>query len=188
VAPVTGIDRLYCIRRISDLPTRLRALVRRIERPRTTAGHGWSVVGLLHHAADQHLHDYMCMKRMLTSDRPHLSAWNWRALAALPDAREAPVDASLALLQGLHLRWTMMLASLDEAGWQRTGVHDAYGEVTIERLLAESARQCDELLARFEALAAAERREAPPRRRAPEPLGMRLVAAFGLAAEARAGG
>lgn len=206
---MTEFDRLHCIRCISELPTRLRSVVRRIERARagrrgstvTDAGAGadgaWSVVELLHHAADRHLHDYMAMKRMLTADRPRLAAWNWRALAALPDAREAPADASLALLQGLHLRWTMMLASLDEEGWRREGLHDTLGEVTVERLAAECARECDELVARLEGIAAASEPAVarpgapadayPARRRTGDPLGLRLVSAFGLVAEARLG-
>jgi hypothetical protein len=51
---------------------------------------------------------------------------------ALPDARSAPVEVSLALLESLHARWISLLRALSPADWKRTLRHPELGVVTLE--------------------------------------------------------
>ena len=56
--------------------------------------------------------------------------------AELPDARKAPIDASLALLDSLHQRWATVLRDLGDADWKRTFRHPDLGSMTLEKTLA----------------------------------------------------
>ena len=52
--------------------------------------------------------------------------------AELPDARTAPVEVSLALLENLHARWVPLLRSLSGADWKRSFRHPELGLVSLE--------------------------------------------------------
>ena len=43
--------------------------------------------------------------------------------AELPDARGAPIEVSLALLEALHRRWVLLLRSLGTADWELRYLH-----------------------------------------------------------------
>jgi hypothetical protein len=59
------------------------------------------------------------------------------AWAKLRDVEEAPIEASLALLEALHLRWVVLLRGLAEDEWKKTFVHPEYGDSrTLEQTLA----------------------------------------------------
>jgi len=40
--------------------------------------------------------------------------------AELPEAKRAPIEVSLALLDSLHQRWMLMLRELTDGEWKRT--------------------------------------------------------------------
>jgi hypothetical protein len=54
----------------------------------------------------------------------------------LPEARHAPIEVSLALLDSLHQRWMLMLRNLTDAEWKRTFRHPERGVLTLEEALA----------------------------------------------------
>ena len=53
-----------------------------------------------------------------------------------------PVEASLAIVDGLHQRWTVLLKSLDEGQLQRTFMHPERGQMTLDLALAMYAWHC----------------------------------------------
>jgi hypothetical protein len=55
--------------------------------------------------------------------------------ADMIDVATIPLEASLALLKGLHPRWLALFESLDEEAWVRVGIHTEAGEITPEDLL-----------------------------------------------------
>ena len=57
--------------------------------------------------------------------------------AELPDARSAPVEISLGLLDALHVRWVLLLRQLKTDDWLRTYSHpELRREVTLDEVLA----------------------------------------------------
>ncbi|MGH9439395.1 MAG: DinB family protein, partial [Terriglobia bacterium] len=54
----------------------------------------------------------------------------------LADARTAPVDRSLALLESLHGRWVLLLKSLEAADFAKTINHPEHGPMTLDHGLA----------------------------------------------------
>ena len=90
---------------------------------------GWTVRQTVHHLADSHLNAYTRFKLALTEDTPIIKPYEEQLWAELADGKEAPLEWSLLLLEALHLRWTMLLKSLQSAQFARTFVHPASGEV-----------------------------------------------------------
>jgi uncharacterized damage-inducible protein DinB len=56
--------------------------------------------------------------------------------AELPEAKHAPVEVSLSLLDNLHQRWMLMLRKIEDAQWKRTFRHPERGPMTLEQNLA----------------------------------------------------
>jgi DinB family protein len=52
------------------------------------------------------------------------------------EARSAPVEVSLALLESLHRRWVLMLRSLKPEDWKRSFRHPELGVIGLEKNLA----------------------------------------------------
>jgi hypothetical protein len=63
----------------------------------------------------------MRCKLILTEDYPAVRPYNINLLAELPDAKDANVEDSLRMLEGIHARWARMLESTD--GWEKKGYH-----------------------------------------------------------------
>lgn len=88
---------------------------------------GWTARQLIHHLADSHLHAYARHKRVLTEDHPTLVPYDEVAWSDLADVTAAPIEASLEILSGLHLRWAILLATCSDAQWERTAFHSGSG-------------------------------------------------------------
>jgi hypothetical protein len=97
---------------------------------------GWTVRQLVHHVADSHMNACIRIRLALTEDWPTIKPYDEKAWAELSDARTAPVDLSLDLLDALHRRWTILLRSLSGEQWQRGYVHPENGRQSIEEAVA----------------------------------------------------
>jgi hypothetical protein len=69
-------------------------------------------------------------------EEPTIKPYQEDRWAELDDARTAPVEVSLALLDSLHARWVLLLRSLSATDWSRTFRHPELGLLTLERNLA----------------------------------------------------
>ena len=92
---------------------------------------GWTVRQVVHHVPDSHLNSYCRFKLALTEDEPVIRAYHEDRWAELEEARTAPVEVSLALLESLHRRWVLMLNSLAPSDFQRTFRHPDIGVVSL---------------------------------------------------------
>jgi hypothetical protein len=95
----------------------------------------WSVAQNVHHLADSHLNSYIRLKLILTEDNPTIRPYDQNVWAETPEANAPDLTASLNLLRGLHQRWADLFDALDEAQWQRTGIHPEIGVITPTSLL-----------------------------------------------------
>lgn len=96
---------------------------------------GWTVRQVVHHLPDSHVNGYLRMKWAITEDQPEIKLYDQERWAELADARSAPIEPSLALLESLHERWVRFLESLDDEGFLRTAEHPEEGVVTIQSLV-----------------------------------------------------
>jgi uncharacterized damage-inducible protein DinB len=97
---------------------------------------GWTVRQVVHHVPDSHLNSYCRFKLALTEDHPTIKAYDENLWANTADARTAPVDMSLDLLEALHRRWVLFLRSFDEQDFSRTFNHPELGTVSVEKNVA----------------------------------------------------
>jgi uncharacterized damage-inducible protein DinB len=96
---------------------------------------GWTVRQVIHHVADSHMHSYARFRFALTEPGPTIKPYDEAAWAELPDAKTAPVEVSLALLDALHHRWIVLLRSLDRATLDKVFVHPEQGPVSLLKAL-----------------------------------------------------
>ncbi|MBV8817167.1 MAG: bacillithiol transferase BstA [Acidobacteriaceae bacterium] len=97
---------------------------------------GWTVRQVVHHVADSHMNSYIRFRLALTEDEPLIKPYAEDRWAELLDAKTAPIEASLLMLQALHQRWVLLLSSLSEPEWHRTFRHPEIGLMTLGNSLA----------------------------------------------------
>ena len=64
------------------------------------------------------MNSYIRFKLALTENEPTIKPYMENVWAELPEAKQAPIEISLALLNSLHQRWMLMLRN--DADWQRS--------------------------------------------------------------------
>jgi hypothetical protein len=97
---------------------------------------GWTVRQTVHHVADSHMNSYIRLRLALTENEPTIKPYDQRAWAELPDARTAPVELSLQLIDSLHARWVRLLGTLSDADFARTFIHPVVGVMRLDTNLA----------------------------------------------------
>jgi len=120
---------------IAETPERMRAAITGLSEPQLDTPYrpgGWTVRQLAHHVPDSHINSYVRFRLALTEDEPVIKPYEEARWAELPDARTAPVEMSLALLENLHARWVPLLRSLSDVEWKRTFRHPELGLVSLE--------------------------------------------------------
>ena len=124
---------------IGDLPSRLRAAIAGMSDAQLDTPYrdgGWTVRQVVHHLPDSHLNAFARFKFALTEDKPTIKAYDEAKWAELPDGRTGPVASSLAFLEGLHARWTLLLRGMRGSDFARELVHPQNGAMTLDRMLA----------------------------------------------------
>jgi uncharacterized damage-inducible protein DinB len=137
-SPLTDDERFALIDAIAAHPARMRAAVsglsdEQLETPYRDGG--WTVAQVVHHVADSHLNSYARFKLAATEDSPTINAYDQAEWAEMPDAKTAPVESSLLILDGLHARWAMFLRGLSAEQCARTLDHPEIGVITIDFLI-----------------------------------------------------
>lgn len=135
---VTSEQRQKFIEEIASTPARVRAAVEgltpeQMETPYRPGG--WTVRQVTHHIADSHLNSYIRFRLALTEDEPTIKPYQEDLWADLFDAKSAPAEVSLALLESLHERWVLLLRSLKAEDFARTFRHPELGVVLLDRNL-----------------------------------------------------
>ena len=117
-------SREEAISAIRALPAQLRDLVAGLSRQQLTTAYNapeWTIAQNIHHLADTHI---VCLRRfklILTSPSFQFTGYDVNAIAEYPDAKEADIEHSLKLLEGLQERWAILLENLSEADWAMQG-------------------------------------------------------------------
>ena len=135
---VTAEQRKQAIDFLESLPQQLRQEVESrgeaaLERPYRPGG--WTLRRLIHHVADSHHQASARMRMALTQDWPTIQPYDQEAWANLEDASTAPVAPSLAIIDGVHARWAVLLRAVKEADWARGFKHPENGPERLDQVL-----------------------------------------------------
>lgn len=135
---ITDEQRRQLIQQIAETPAKLRAAVKGLNDQQLNTSYrdgGWTVRQVVHHLPDSHLNAYMRFKLTMTEDHPTVKTYEESLWAELHDARNAPIEDSLSLLESLHARWVMFLKSLSAADYARRFNHPEHGTMNLDFLL-----------------------------------------------------
>ena len=137
--PLTQEQKQQYLNDIEQTPVRLRAALHKLSDQQLDTPYrdgGWTLRQVAHHVVDSHMNSYIRFKLALTEDEPTIKPYEEGLWAELPEARHAPVEISLALLDSLHQRWMLMLRKFSDAEWKRTFRHPEMGPMSLEKTLA----------------------------------------------------
>ncbi len=138
-APVDPAMRPRWILEIAEAGGRFREAVRGLDQQQLDTPYregGWTVRQVVHHVPDSHMNCFIRFRLALTEDEPTIKPYMENLWAELPEAKHAPIEVSLALLDSLHQRWMLMLRKLTDAEWKRTFRHPELGPMSLEKNLA----------------------------------------------------
>ena len=96
---------------------------------------GWTVRQLVHHLADSHLNAYVRHRLALTENNPTIKPYDENLWAELSDAKSAPIESSLQLLEAMHERWAALLKSMPAADFSRTLNHPERGPMSLDQMI-----------------------------------------------------
>jgi DinB family protein len=136
---MTEQQKAQCLDDIEQTPARLRAAVRGLNDQQLDTPYrdgGWTVRQVVHHVPDSHMNSYVRFKLALTEDEPTIRPYMENLWAELPEAKSAPIELSLSLLESLHKRWILALREIKPEDWKRNLRHPELGLVSLEKNLA----------------------------------------------------
>lgn len=137
--PPTPEQKLQFLDEIEKTPARLRAALQGLSEQQLNTPYrdgGWTLRQVAHHVPDSHINSYIRFKLALTEDEPTIKPYVESLWAELPEAKNAPIEGSLALLDSLHQRWMLVLRALSDEQWKRTFRHPDMGPMPLEKNLA----------------------------------------------------
>ena len=131
--------RRHLIEGIAAAPAHLRSAVAGLTAAQLATPYrpgGWTVQQVTHHLADSHLNAYVRTRLALTEQEPTAKGYDEKRWAELEDARTAPVELSMDLLDRLHQRWVWLLRSLSTADYRRAFRHTELGLMDLNTQVA----------------------------------------------------
>jgi hypothetical protein len=132
------------IKVVRAVPTIARALASGLDDPtlrRRPTPDAWAAVEVVAHMADTDERALARIRRMRDEDEPILPAFDQEALAVERAYITLPVEPTLRRMQDTLAALVADLERLDDAGWRRTGRHEAHGRITIADYLAHVAAE-----------------------------------------------
>jgi hypothetical protein len=127
------------ITQVAAAPAALRAAVLGLDNTQLDTPYrpeGWTVRQTIHHVADSHMNSFIRLRLALTEDTPAIKGYDQAAWGELADSRTAPIEPSLQIIEGLHLRWVQLLRTLTAADFARGFQHSELGVVRLDLILA----------------------------------------------------
>ena len=134
---VTSDVRDGFIQTIADLPKDLEKAVEGLNDEQLDTPYrpeGWTVRQTVHHIADSHLNSYCRFKLALTEDVPTIRPYYEDRWAELADS-QMPIDVSMKIIEGIHLRWATLLNSMADEEFKKQLKHPESGDWTLEKML-----------------------------------------------------
>jgi hypothetical protein len=138
-------NRNSAIEDIELLPVRLRQVLAGLNEEQLQTPYrdgGWTVHQLIHHIADSHMNSFIRYKLALTEDKPTIKTYDEALWSETTDVTNVPVEISLKLIDGLHERWFILLASMSDEAFSRELNHPEHGLVDLDYMTALYSWHC----------------------------------------------
>ncbi len=120
---------------LSATPDTLRALLRGVTQERASSARGgdegWSVVEVVCHLRDAEERSIERMRAMRDEDNPRISGYDQEAWARERNYAATDLRDALATFLRLRAQHVAELSALSPGEWERVGLHEQYGPVTI---------------------------------------------------------
>ncbi len=84
---------------------------------------GWTIRQVVHHVADSHINSYCRFKLAMTEDNPAIRPYFEDRWAELQEAKTAPIDFSLNIIDAIHARWVLFLGTFKPSDFRKTFFH-----------------------------------------------------------------
>ena len=136
---VNDAQRAGFIQTIADTPGKLKAAVAGLSKQQLETPYrdgGWTVRQVVHHLADSHMNAFCRTKLALTEENPTIKPYDESKWAVTADVAQAPAEGSLAIVDAVHQRWTLLLRSMKPADFARKLFHPERGSMTVDELIA----------------------------------------------------
>lgn len=127
---ITGEMISRYITELSRFPEHLRSEVEKLSEDQLDTVYrpgGWTIRQVVHHCVDSHMNSLVRLKLTLTEDNPTIKPYFEDRWAELTDSKSMPVEPALKMLEGIHERWTFLLAGLTDEQWKRSFIHPEHG-------------------------------------------------------------
>ena len=119
---------------LEKLPVQLKKLVTNLNELELKFKHrqnGWTIRQLVHHIADSHMNGFVRFKWTITEDEPTIKPYKEDLWAKTPDDKEAHIEFSLKILEGLHGRWSFLIKS-NKSNLKKKMFHPEYGNRPVD--------------------------------------------------------
>ena len=139
---LTPAERLLAIEQVAQAPHHLRSAIAGLnpkQRDTPYREGRWTVRQVVHHLPDSRAHWYIRFKLTLAEQEPTIKPFDEASWAKLPDSQLTPVEVSLALLDALHQRWTILLKAMRPEEFARCMNHPERGIISLDYALAGCA-------------------------------------------------
>jgi uncharacterized damage-inducible protein DinB len=142
------------IESLASMPDRLEAAVAALG-PREAApgADGWSARELTGHLCDAARMWGARMRLAAFEDRPHLESYDQDTFVRLGAYRHIPAAALVSQFRTISEPTVAFLRELDTSAWERTGVHDERGALTLREIVAIEAEHEREHVEQIERMA-----------------------------------
>ncbi|MEL6866593.1 MAG: YfiT family bacillithiol transferase [Bacteroidota bacterium] len=136
---------------IAELPNRLWAEVAQLTDAQLDTPYrpgGWTVRQVVHHLADSHINSYTRFKLSLTENRPTIKPYLEALWAEMEDGKNLPIEPSMQILRGVHLRWSVVLNQMTPADMAKSFFHpESQEEVRLDEAIGQYDWHCRHHLA-----------------------------------------
>jgi uncharacterized damage-inducible protein DinB len=136
---VTKELRQQFIKTIEEFPAKLRRACAGMSEAQLETQYrpdGWTVKQVVHHVADSHSQSLSRFKLGLTENCPTIKPYAEDLWAELADGKNAPIELSLSIIDGIHARWTLLLNSMTDADFAKKLNHPERGEYDLDYFLS----------------------------------------------------
>ncbi|MFC7677404.1 YfiT family bacillithiol transferase [Paenibacillus sp. GCM10028914] len=114
------------IKEIDEMPVKLREAVKDLSDEQLDLVYregGWTLRQVVHHLADSHMNSFIRFKLALTEDAPTIKPYREDCWAELHDSVNTDINLSLLLLEALHKKWVVLLASMTASDFEKQFYH-----------------------------------------------------------------
>jgi DinB superfamily len=95
----------------------------------------WSTLEVVCHLVDSEQAWCHRMKRVIAEERPLLIGYDESRFTATLRYHDHDLKTELILMEGMRGQMALVLRTLPESAWARTGVHNERGLITLEEML-----------------------------------------------------